>query len=49
MTIRSTAWSAALALLAGCAVGPDYKTPESTPPDAWSRTPDGGARAAAAD
>jgi len=36
---RRTPWVAVVALLAGCAVGPDYHAPHTAMPDGWAGTP----------
>jgi outer membrane protein, multidrug efflux system len=46
---RLVAWFAALALLAGCAVGPDYQAPHTALPAGWAGSSDTGTPAGLAD
>src|SRR4030095_15469701 len=43
MTIPIPVLTAACLALAACTVGPDYKTPESQPPQTWAEPAGGGA------
>lgn len=48
-TLSSTLWVLTLVLIAGCAVGPEYRSPEFPVADQWHSSAPGGVRPATAD